>query len=529
MSIACGSRHSCDQSPNAAHTVETPCAKRDRAWVLAASVLGSSLAFIESSIVNLALPDLQLDLDLGSIELQWIVNSYLLMLGSLLMIGGASGDRIGLRRVYLLGLALFGGASFGCAVAPGYGWLLTWRILQGTGAALLVPTSLAIINVHFDEESRGRAIGIWAGASALTTALGPVIGGALVDVAGWRAVFAIIVPLSAAALLVALWRLPHSEGRAQGAVDWLGAGLLAASLWLFTYVLINAGGSVESYLMIGLSVVGMGAFLVREATARAPLVPLGLFRSLPFSGANAMTMALYFALAGALYFIPFNLIQVQGYSALAAGAAFLPMTLMLGFGSALAGEQLKRYPARNLLTVGSLLAGSGFALLAIPGTESDFVNDWLPGILAMGFGMTLCVAPLTTVVMGSVDAERSGIASGINNTAARFAGALAIALLSALAIQLFSNELSTRLADLAVSESIQQEMLAGSHRLAELAPPADAIEVAALREAVTSSYVSTFRRLMMICAGFAALAAVLAWFTLGAVENARGGQAEDKS
>lgn len=518
MSLAFGSRHSCDRTPDGDRNGQSPCSANERRWVLVASVLGSSLAFIESSIVNLALPDLQLDLNLGSIELQWIVNSYLLMLGSLLMIGGAAGDRLGLKAVYVAGLVLFGGASLGCALAPGFGWLVAWRLVQGTGAALLVPTSLALINVHFDKQNRPRAIGIWAGASALTTALGPVIGGALVDVAGWRAVFFVIVPLSVLAVAVAAWRLPYSPGQSKGPVDWPGALLLAGCLWLLTFALIAGEASMEVAGLVGLSLAGALAFLFREAKARDPMMPLSLFRSLPFSGANAMTLALYFALAGALYFVPFNLIQVQGYSALAAGAAFLPMTLLLGFGSAFAGDQLQRYPARHLLTAGSLLAGAGFALLTLPGTESRFVADWLPGILAIGFGMTLCVAPLTTVVMAAVESERSGVASGINNTAARFAGVLAIALLSGIAIQLFSAELSNRLADIPVAEVLKQELLADSRKLAELDPPEGLPSAETIRSVIDESYVATFRNLMFVCAGFAALAAALAWFTLGRIE-----------
>lgn len=492
--------------------------------MLAASVLGSSLAFIEGSVVNLALPDLQFDLELGSIGLQWIVNSYLLMLGSLLLIGGAAGDRAGLKIVYVAGLALFGGASLGCALAPDYGWLLALRLLQGTGAALLVPTSLALINVHFDKQHRGRAIGIWAGASALTTALGPVIGGALVDAAGWRAVFLFIVPLSGIALLMATLRLPQSAGRSVGPIDWPGAALLAACLWLLTFALIDAGAGARTAWLVSLSLACAAAFVVREARAKDPMMPLRLFQSPAFSGANAMTLALYFALAGALYFVPFNLIQIQGYSALEAGAAFLPMTLLLGLGSAFAGDQLQRFPPRHLLAAGALTASVGFALLAVPGTESDYLRDWLPGILAIGVGMTLCVAPLTTVVMASVDSDRSGVASGINNTAARFAGVLAIALLSGLAIPLFAGELAETLANVAVTESVKAALIADSGKLAELDPPQGVANALALKTAIHGSYVATFRWLMLVCAAFAAVAAALAWVSLGSLEVAGGNE-----
>ncbi len=517
MSLAFGSRHSCDQGGDAARG--SPCAARDRPWVLIASVLGSSLAFIESSIVNLALPALQLDLDLGSIELQWIVNGYLLMLGSLLMIGGAAGDRIGLKSVYVVGLALFGGASLACALSPDFAWLVTWRLMQGIGAALLVPTSLALISVHFDEATRPRAIGIWAGASALTTALGPVLGGALVDLAGWRAVFIFIVPLTVIAIGVAMWRLPRAAAHAEGAIDWLGALLLASALSLLTFALVSTEASLQAAGLVALSLVAALAFVARERAAEAPMMPLTLFRDSAFSGANAMTLVLYFALAGALYFVPFNLIQVQGYSALGAGAAFLPMTLLLGFGSAFAGDQLERFSARRMLTSGSALAGMGFALLALPGAETDYVRDWLPGIVVVGIGMTLCVAPLTTVVMAAVDAERSGVASGINNTAARFAGVLAIALLTSVAVTLFGGDLASNLADVAVSDDVRQSLLDDRRKLAELVVPEGTANAEAVQAAIAVSYVATFRVLMLVCAAFAGVAALVAWTTLARFDS----------
>lgn len=508
MALSFGIRQPCDDR-GAAHG-EKPCAAGDRPWVLAVAVLGSSLAFIESSIVNLALPSLQSDLNLDSASLQWVVNAYLLTLSAFLLVGGASGDRFGLRRVYVAGLVLFGVASAACGAVGTIESLTVWRALQGVGAAFLVPTSLALINVYFGPEERAKAIGIWAGASALTTALGPLLGGVLVDAYGWRSVFLFIAPLAAAACFITLWRVPVDDGDSKRSLDAVGTLLLALSLGLLTYGLVEggAGWALAGGLLLFV------AFLVFEARSRSPMLPLELFARRTFSGANAMTMVLYFALTGALYFIPFNLIQVQGYSAVQAGAAFLPLTLMLGFGSAYAGELLRRFTPRAMLTVGCAIVALGFLLLTIPGATSTYLAHWLPGIAVIGVGMTICVAPLTTVVMASVDESQSGVASGVNNTAARFAGLLAVAAMTAFAIALFERGLAESLAALPLAGDLVESLLANAHALAALVPPAGAADAAAIVRAVDESYVAVFRVLMLVCAASAFLAAVLAWLTI---------------
>ena len=482
--------------------------------MLAASVLGSSLAFIESSIISLALPSLQSDLAIDAVELQWVVNAYLLTLSSLMLIGGSAGDRLGLRRIYIAGLFLFGLASAACGVVSDPALLIAFRAIQGAGAAFLVPASLALLNVFFAEEDRPRAIGIWAGASALTTAAGPIIGGALVDLFDWRAVFLFIVPLSFLAMGMAAWKVPQRPPRETGALDFVGAGLLMSSLALITYALVGMGETSASAAPLLVGLAAFAGFLVYERSTPKPMLPLGLFASRVFSGANIMTALLYFALGGALYFVPFNLIQVQGYSALQAGAAFLPMTLMLGFGSAVAGEHLKRYPAHVLLAAGAGLTGAGLFLLMLPGTESSYVMHWLPGIAIIGFGMTLCVSPLTTVVMASVDEASSGTASGVNNTAARLASMLAVAMLTVLAVRAFGAALESSLAELRVAEGLSSSLLANAHLLAELVSSPEIVANSAAMEAVRGSYVAAFRMLMGVCAIAAAMAGSVAFLTL---------------
>ncbi|HLW74773.1 MAG TPA: MFS transporter, partial [Gammaproteobacteria bacterium] len=494
-----------------------PCPQRDKPWVLATAILGSSLAFIEGSVVNLALPAIQSSLQAASTELLWVVNVYLLMLGSFMLVGGSLGDHFGLRRIFILGTGVFGLGALACAFASSLPLLVAARALQGLGGALLVPACLALISLHFDEHERGRAIGTWAGASALTTALGPVLGGWLVDSWGWPSVFLLMVPLALLTSFLAWWRVPVDRPLRKGSrLDYPGALLLAAALGLFIYALVDPLVQ-SSRLTLFLIALALGAaFLWREARATAPMLPLGLFRSRAFSGANLMTLLLYGALSGGLYFLPFDLIQVQGYSALEAGAVFLPFALILGLGSTYAGGLIRRFDPRAILTLGPMITALGFAALALPGTHTAYFTGFLPGILIMAVGMTVSVAPLTTVVMGSVSEHQGGIASGVNNTASRLAGVLAVAALTTLAVAEFSSVLLGRLQQARIPAVLVQGLVADAAHLAELKPPAGvpAAMSAAVSDAVAQSYVGTFRLLVLVCAGLAAVSGLIAWFSL---------------
>lgn len=410
--------------------------------VLAATILGSSMAFIDGSVVNVALPAIQAGFGSGVAAMQWVVNAYLLSLGALVLLGGALGDRVGRVRVFMAGVALFTAASLACGLAPGAAALIAARAVQGVGAALLVPGSLAIIGAAFPAAERGAAIGTWSGVGALTTALGPVLGGWLVDAASWRAIFLINLPLAAATLWLARGIAESRDAPAAGALaeagapDWPGALLLAAGLGALTYGFIEApshgfaSGPVLLFLAAGLAL--LAGFAVQERRAASPMVPLQVFRNRVFSGANGLTLLLYFALSGVLFFLPFTLIQVHGYSATAAGAALLPLSVLLGGLSRPVGRLSQRIGARPLLVAGPLLAGLGFALLAMRAGDGRYWTGVLPGMAALAAGMTLAVAPLTTTVMGAVPPEHSGVASGINNAVARVAGLLAVAVLGVL-------------------------------------------------------------------------------------------------
>ena len=525
-------RPPCDAGVVHGGKAATPCAEDAKPWVLAATILGSSLAFILSSVVNVALPSMQRSLGASVVEMQWIVNAYMLLLGALILVGGSAGDRFGRRRMFVLGIVIFTLASVGCALAPDALTLILARGVQGVGGALLVPASLAIISATFPPKERGKAIGTWAGFSALTTAGGPLLGGWLVDVFSWRAVFWSVIPLAVLALAITLWRMPESrddDGAAR--LDVWGALLAAVGLGAATYGLIASSELGWRHAAVWTSVVGgvlaLGLFVYVEARSADPMMPLKLFRSRSFSGANLMSLLLYFALSGAFFFLPFNFIQVQGYSATLAGAAFLPFTLVMGGLSRWSGGLIDRYGAKKPLVVGPVVAGIGFALLAVPDVGSSYWTTFLPALLVLGFGMAVSVAPLTTVVMGAVADRYAGVASGINNAASRVAGLIAVAVLGAVAVGFFSEALDVRLAALDVRSETKDAVYAARQELAGATPPSEVSERdrRALEGAIRTSYVYSFRWIMLIAAGLAALSALCAaWMIEAGVEGKRGGE-----
>ncbi len=417
----------------------------DKRLALAASIVGSGMAFIDGSVVNVALPAIQKAFAADAAAAQWVMNAYMLLLGALVLIGGAAGDLYGRRRMFLAGVGLFTAASLGCAVAPGVGWLIAARAVQGAGAALLTPASLALLGAVFDEKERGKAIGAWAGFASVTAAAGPVIGGWLTDAASWRAIFLINVPLAAAAVWLTLRAVPESRDPEARALDWRGAILAAAGLALLTWALTEAAPrGLKDPLVAGGLAAGtalLAAFVLVQARSPTPMMPLGLYRSADFSGANGLTFLLYFALGGAFFYLPFALIRLDGYSAAAAGAALLPFSLVMGLFSPAAGAVADRFGARGPLTVGPILAGLGFGLLASAEPGGSYWTGVLPGLAALSAGMTIAVAPLTAVVMGAAGPGRAGVASGINNAVARVAGLLAVAALGAVFAKVFAGAL----------------------------------------------------------------------------------------
>lgn len=405
-------------------------------WIVLTTVLGSAMALLDSTVVNVALPRIGRDLDADLAVLQWTVNAYLLTLAGLILVGGALGDRFGRRRIFVLGVVWFAVGSLLCGIAPNAGVLIGARALQGIGGALLTPGSLALIQGSIHPDDRARAVGLWSGFGGVGAAMGPFLGGWLVDGPGWRWVFLLNVPVAALCVPVALRHVPESrDPKAHGRFDVAGALLGAASLALLTYALIEAG-SAPAPLVAGAAagaVLLAVAFVVVERRRADPMVPPDIFSSRQFTAVNLVTLCVYAAFGGFFFLVVLQLQVVSGYSALAAGAALLPTTALMLLLSARSAELGERIGPRIPLTVGPLLCAAGMLLMLRVGPEASYAGDVLPALLVMGMGMTALVAPLTATVLSSVDPGRAGLASGINNAAARAAGLLAVAALPLLA------------------------------------------------------------------------------------------------
>ncbi|HWQ85832.1 MFS transporter [Brevundimonas sp.] len=468
-------------------------------WILAATVLGSSLTFIDGSALGVALPVIQRDLGAGPAAVQWVSNAYLLTLGALVLIGGAAGDRFGRRRVFLIGVAVFALASIACGLAPTVEGLIAGRAVQGIGAALLTPGALAVIGATFPPDERGRAFGTWAGAGAIFGMVGPLVGGWLADQADWRFIFWINVPLAILTVIVTLRAVPESRDDEARGLDWPGALLAMTGLGALTWSLTAAPdlGWRDPWIIGGLigGSVLLAAFLWAEAREKHPMMPLGLFRSSVFSGINLLTLLLYFALSGAMFFLPFDLIRVQGFSATMAGAAMLPFAVVMGLFSGFAGRLADRFGARLSLGLGPVLAGIGLALLALPGPGAGYVDGPLAGMTMMAVGMTLAVGPLTAAVMGAVEPGHTGIASGVNNAVARVAGLLAVALLGVVLSAVFVAR-----AESPDARQLLGQVMAGG-------------EGGALQAGAVDAFHAAFRVVILTCAGLAVLAGIVGGLT----------------
>jgi EmrB/QacA subfamily drug resistance transporter len=491
-----------------------------RTWILAATILGSSLAFIDSTVVNVALPALQASFHATVVDVQWVVESYGLFLAALILVGGSLGDLFGRRLMFVLGVALFALASAGCGVAANVHQLIIARSIQGVGAALLVPGSLAIISTSFDEKSRGQAIGTWSGFTAITSAFGPVLGGWLIQHASWRWVFVINLPLAVAVIAISFWQIPESRSAIARRVDWWGAVLATVGLGgLVTGFIESSSLGWRNPLVLWSLIGGFGcvvALLFVEANIAAPMLPTVLFKSRSFSGANLLTLFLYAAIGIFFFLFPLDLIQVQGYSTTATGAALLPLILLMFSLSRWSGGLVARYGPRGPLIIGPLIAALGFILFAVPSLADSYWKEFFPAMLVLGFGMAITVAPLTTVVMNSVDQDRVGTASGINNAVARVAGVIAIAVLGIVMVKAFSFRLNNSLAHFSLPSAVLQHLQADEIKLAGLQVPAglDLSSTTAIKKSIEEAFVYGFRIVILICAGLSLASAAVAWLMI---------------
>ncbi|HKP46445.1 MAG TPA: MFS transporter [Pyrinomonadaceae bacterium] len=509
----------CDEAVMLSRKSLERCSKKQARWILAATILASSMAFIDGTVVNVALPSLQQSLHATAVGVQWVVEAYALFLSALLLVGGSLGDQFGRRRVFVIGVLIFALASAWCGIAPNISQLIVARAVQGVGAALLVPGSLAIISASFPEETRGKAIGTWSGFSAITTAIGPVLGGWLVEHVSWRAVFYLNLPIAAAIVFITFFRVPESRDREKrGRIDVAGAALATFGLGSTVYGLIesSAAGFAAWHVWLALvcGLLAIVLFVIWEDHAKSPMLPLKLFRSRNFTGTNILTLLLYFALGGALFFFTLNLIQVQGFSPTAAGAALLPFVLLMFALSRWSGGLIARFGPRLPLLIGPTIAAIGFALFSLPAAGAHYWSGFFPGVVVLGIGMAISVAPLTTTVMSSVPQAQAGVASGINNAVSRAAGLLAVAVLGVVMLQVFSNKLAqhldeTKLSDTARAAVYEQRIKLGGLELPNFLSSEEKRQV---DFAVKQSFVSAFRISMIIAALTALSSSISTWF-----------------
>jgi EmrB/QacA subfamily drug resistance transporter len=520
----------CDENVIRLGPETAPCSKARGRWILAATILASSMAFIDGTVVNVALPALQTNLNATAVDVQWVIEAYALLLSALLLVGGSLGDHYGRRGIFLLGVAIFAVASGACGLAGNIHQLIVARAFQGFGAALLVPGSLAIISNSFSEQERGRAIGVWSGFSAITTGIGPVLGGWLIEHVSWRAVFFINLPLAIVVILISLRHIAEMRDRESTRVDWFGAILAALGLGAFVYGLIEssqAGFNNRSVIVaLAAGIIVLILFLFVETRLSQPMLPLTLFRSRTFAGTNLLTFFLYAALGGTLFFLPLNLIQVQRYSATAAGAALLPFIVIMSLLSRWSGGLVTRYGPKLTLIAGPMITAVGYLLFLLPGIGSNYWANFFLPVVVLGLGMAVTVAPLTTTVMNSTPQNRAGIASGVNNAVARTASLVAIAVLGVVMLHVFKTNLDRRLINANLPASAAQSVQTQSTKLAAIAVPEnlDHGTQQLIRHAIDESFVSGFRLVMAIGAALAAASAVTALFWIGATQRVRVGQ-----
>jgi EmrB/QacA subfamily drug resistance transporter len=481
-------------------------ASKQGRWLLVATALGSGMIFLDGTAVSVALPRIQSDLAASLSGLQWIINAYTLFLAALLMLGGGIGDTYGRKMAFIGGLVIFTLASIGCGLAPNLSLLISARALQGIGGALLVPGSLAMIKAVVVPQDAGRAIGIWAGLSGFTSALGPLLGGYLVDAVSWRAIFFINAPLAVLTIYAATHVPANRDSDSPAQLDWIGAGLSVIALGGITYALIEGGSAglgtprVAAALVVG--VLALALFLPWELRAPYPMIPLHTFRSRTFSGANIATLGVYFSFSGVFLFLVLLLQQVENYSPLQAGGALIPVTILLLVLSPRMGGLMERYGARVPLSLGPLIIGMGFLPLLLLGPHLNYLRNILPAMIVIGVGMSIFVTPLTATVMAAVPERLAGVASGISNTLSRVAGLLAVAILGVVMVNRFEHTLTTHLDRLHLTAPARASLLAHADRLTDDPLPRSltVVQRRSIHSGIETAYLDGFHWVAGSCA-----------------------------
>jgi EmrB/QacA subfamily drug resistance transporter len=498
------------------------CQPTSRPWVIAAASIGSGMAFLDSTVMNVALPAVQAELGASVREVQWSYGAFALVLSALILVGGTLGDHFGRRRLFIVGAGIFGAASLWCALVPDTGQLVVARAVQGLGGALLIPASLAIVGASFEGKQRARAIGAWGALSGLAMAVGPVLGGLLVEYVSWRAAFLLAPAMAVVAIPIALSHVPESRDPDARRLDLAGAFLATSGLAGVVYALIESSargfGDARVLAALILGLIALSAFVLVEQHVRHPMVPPSLFHSRSFTGANLVTLLFYIALTGSLFFLPFLMMQVHGYSAFVAGSVFLPFVAMALLIGRFSGHISARFGAKLPLIVASLAVAAGLLLFALPGADhGSYWISFFPAMVVQGFGMALAITPMTTVALGSVEDEHSGMASGVNNAVARVAGLLAVAVLGSFIYGAFSSSLDARMEDMNMPGEVRIAMEAAKADLGAAEAPAgvNAATEAQIERAIDESFVTGFRAVMLASAGLALASALIAALMVG--------------
>lgn len=490
-------------------------------WVMASTIMASAMAFIDGTALNVVLPALQQSLDASGAALFWVLNAYLLMLAALILVGGALGDKLGRKKVFMIGIAVFMAGSAACGFAGSITVLIIYRVIQGIGGALMIPGSLSLITSAINDKERGKAIGTWSAVTTLVTLGGPILGGALADAGLWRFIFFINLPIGVVALLILATKVDETKDETDsGKIDYLGAVLMAVGLALLTFGFLRMPekGFKDLFVAgaIAAGIVFLGGFIWVEGRSKNPMMPLRLFKNRIFSGCNLLTLFLYAGLSGGMLFISLNMIQVQHYTQTQSGMSFLPFTVLMMLIARFAGSLADKWGPRIFLTIGPVIAGAGLIMLSFIRQTAGYHDYWttfFPGIMVFGLGMSFTVAPLTATVMGALPDHLSGVASGTNNAISRIAGVFAVAIFGALAGLFFTTALQQSLQPLHLDAAAYNAVMLQAGNLGNAKVPSDVQQ--SLHQQVVAAYHTSFIAVyqqVLLLAGILALAGGITGF-----------------